>query len=111
MPSDRDKNPIELAFTRIKAQLRASKLRTIDIDDDFTTHECRNDIWLAGYTDAMDQRKSPCRPAKGFPCRPKPQAGGIFRLSFVAHLPRKALGRPLWHGRCSRNLPTLQTTG
>ena len=46
MPSNRDKTPIEWAFTRIKAQRRASELRTIDknedvfgtVHDDFSTH-------------------------------------------------------------------------
>ena len=57
-PYSPDFNPIELAFAKIKARLRAAELRTIDrvesffgtVHDDFTTGECSNYIRHAGYT-------------------------------------------------------------
>ena len=57
-PYSPDYNPIELAFAKIKARLRAAELRTIDrvenffgtVHDDFTTDECHNYIRHAGYT-------------------------------------------------------------
>lgn len=57
-PYSPDYNPIELAFAKIKARLRAAELRTIDrvedffgtVHDAFTTDECRNYIRHAGYT-------------------------------------------------------------
>lgn len=57
-PYSPDYNPIELAFAKIKARLRAAELRTIDkieaffgrVHDEFTTNECRNYIRHAGYT-------------------------------------------------------------
>jgi transposase len=57
-PYSPDYNPIELAFAKIKARLRAAELRTIDRVEDFfgtvheafTTDECRNYIRHAGYT-------------------------------------------------------------
>lgn len=56
-PYSPDYNPIELAFAKIKGQLRAAELRTIDRVEDFfgTVHdafepdECRNYIRHAGY--------------------------------------------------------------
>lgn len=57
-PYSPDYNPIELAFAKIKARLRAAELRTIDrvenffgtVHDEFTPDECRNYIRHAGYT-------------------------------------------------------------
>jgi transposase len=57
-PYSPDYNPIELAFAKIKARLRAAELRTIDrvenffgtVHDDFTNQECHNYIRHAGYT-------------------------------------------------------------
>lgn len=57
-PYSPDYNPIEQAFAKIKARLRAAELRTIDrvenffgtVHDDFTTDECGNYIRHAGYT-------------------------------------------------------------
>jgi transposase len=59
-PYSPDYNPIELAFAKIKARLRAAELRTIErvenffgtVHDDFTADECRNYIRHAGYTAA-----------------------------------------------------------
>ncbi len=61
-PYSPDYNPIELAFAKIKAKLRAAELRTIDKVEDFfgtahdafTNDECRNYIRHAGYTAATD---------------------------------------------------------
>ena len=61
-PYSPDYNPIELAFAKIKARLRAAELRTIDkvenffgtVHDAFTNDECRNYIRHAGYTAATD---------------------------------------------------------
>ena len=57
-PYSPDYNPIELAFAKIKARLRAAELRTIDkveaffgtVHDAFTPGECRNYIRHAAYT-------------------------------------------------------------
>ena len=56
-PYSPDYNPIELAFAKIKARLRAAELRTVDkieaffgrVHDEFTSDECRNYIRHAGY--------------------------------------------------------------
>ena len=61
-PYSPDYNPIELAFAKIKAELRAAELRTIDKVEDFfgtvhvafTNDECRSYIRHAGYTTATD---------------------------------------------------------
>jgi transposase len=61
-PYSPDYNPIELAFAKIKARLRAAELRTIErvedffgtVHDDFTTDECLNYIPHAGYTAATN---------------------------------------------------------
>ena len=53
-----DCNPIEMAFAKVKARLRAAELRTIDkveaffgtIHEAFPPQECRNYIRHAGYT-------------------------------------------------------------
>ena len=53
-----DLNPLELAFAKIKARLRAAELRTIDkvenffgtVHEAFTPDECRNYIRHSGYT-------------------------------------------------------------
>lgn len=52
-----DLNPIEMAFAKLKALLRAKAIRTIDalwraigeICDLFSPHECRNYFAAAGY--------------------------------------------------------------
>jgi transposase len=52
-----DLNPIEMAFAKLKAHLRAMAMRTIDqlwkaigqICDLFTSEECANDFEAAGY--------------------------------------------------------------
>jgi transposase len=57
-PYSPDLNPIEQAFAKIKARLRAAELRTIDrvenffgtVHEAFTTQECNNYIRHAGYT-------------------------------------------------------------
>ena len=57
-PYSPDYNPIELAFAKIKARLRAAELRTIErvedffgtVHDTFTPDECGNYIRHAGYT-------------------------------------------------------------
>ena len=57
-PYSPDYNPIELAFAKIKARLRAAELRTIDkverffgtVHEAFTPGECGNYIRHAGYT-------------------------------------------------------------
>lgn len=56
-PYSPDYNPIELAFAKIKARLRAAELRTIDkierffgtVHEEFTPGECGNYIRHAGY--------------------------------------------------------------
>jgi len=56
-PYSPDLNPIELAFAKIKAQLRAAELRTIDkvenffgtVHEAFTPEECRSYIRHSGY--------------------------------------------------------------
>jgi transposase len=56
-PYSPDLNPIELAFAKLKALLRAKKLRTIEalwkalgsIADCFTVEECTNFLRHAGY--------------------------------------------------------------
>jgi transposase len=61
-PYSPDYNPIELAFAKLKAKLRAAELRTSDrvedffgtAHDHFTADECRNYIRHAGYTVATD---------------------------------------------------------
>jgi transposase len=57
-PYSPDYNPIELAFAKVKARLRAAELRTIDrieaffgrVHEDFAPDECRNYFRHAGYT-------------------------------------------------------------
>ena len=57
-PYSPDYNPIELAFAKIKARLRAAELRTVDkiesffgtVHEAFAADECRNYIRHAGYT-------------------------------------------------------------
>ncbi len=57
-PYSPDLNPIELAFAKIKARLRAAELRTIDkvenffgtVHEAFTPEECRGYIRHSGYT-------------------------------------------------------------
>jgi transposase len=57
-PYSPDFNPIEMAFAKVKAQLRAAELRTIDrveaffgtVHETFPTQECGNYIRHAGYT-------------------------------------------------------------
>jgi transposase len=57
-PYSPDYNPIELAFAKIKARLRAAELRTVDkvegffgtVHEAFTPSECGNYIRHAGYT-------------------------------------------------------------
>ena len=57
-PYSPDYNPIELAFAKVKARLRAAELRTIDkvenffgtVHEAFTADECRGYIRHAGYT-------------------------------------------------------------
>jgi transposase len=52
-----DFNPIELAFAKVKARLRAAELRTIDkigaffgrVQDEFPPGECRNYLRHCGY--------------------------------------------------------------
>jgi transposase len=56
-PYSPDYNPIELAFAKVKARLRAAELRAIDrieaffgrVHEEFTSDECRNYIRHAGY--------------------------------------------------------------
>jgi transposase len=56
-PYSPDFNPIELAFAKVKARLRAAELRTIDrieaffgrVHDEFPPGECRNYLRHAGY--------------------------------------------------------------
>jgi transposase len=56
-PYSPDLNPIEMAFAKLKANLRAMAMRTIDqlwkaigqICDLFTSEECANDFEAAGY--------------------------------------------------------------
>lgn len=56
-PYSPDYNPIELAFAKVKARLRAAKLRTIDkienffgtVHDAFDPDECRGYIRHSGY--------------------------------------------------------------
>jgi transposase len=57
-PYSPDYNPIELAFAKVKARLRAAELRTIDrvedffgaVHDAFTPGECQGYMRHAGYT-------------------------------------------------------------
>jgi len=57
-PYSPDFNPIELAFAKVKARLRAAELRTIDrvenffgtVHEAFTPDECRSYMRHAGYT-------------------------------------------------------------
>lgn len=56
-PYSPDYNPIELAFAKVKARLRAAELRTIDrveaffgrVHEDFAPGECRNYLRHCGY--------------------------------------------------------------
>jgi transposase len=56
-PYSPDLNPIELAFAKVKARLRAAELRTIDkieayfgtVHDEFGKDECRNYLRHCGY--------------------------------------------------------------
>jgi transposase len=56
-PYSPDLNPIEMAFAKLKALLRARAIRTIDalwraigeICDLFTPEECQNHVAAAGY--------------------------------------------------------------
>jgi transposase len=56
-PYSPDYNPIELAFAKVKARLRAAELRTIDkieaffgrVQDEFSKDECRNYLRHCGY--------------------------------------------------------------
>jgi transposase len=57
IPAAHSKNPIEMAFAKLKALLRAKAIRTIDalwpaigeIRDLFTPQECQNYFTPAGY--------------------------------------------------------------
>jgi transposase len=59
-PYSPDYNPIDLAFAKVKARLRAAELRTIDkietffgtVHDEFSTDECRNYLRHCGYAAA-----------------------------------------------------------
>jgi transposase len=56
-PDSPDYNPIEMAFAKVKARLRAEALRTVPavesffgrIQDEFTPQECRNYLRHCGY--------------------------------------------------------------
>lgn len=59
-PYSPDYNPIELAFAKVKARLRAAELRTVDkietffgrVHDEFGAEECRNYLRHCGYAAA-----------------------------------------------------------
>ena len=77
-PYSPDLNPIEMAFAKLKAHLRAMAMRTIDelwkaiaqICNLFTPEECANDFEAVGYgfTDSLERPMlSSCGASTGCP--------------------------------------------
>jgi len=70
-PYSPDLNPIEMAFAKLKALLRAKAIRTVDalwnelgnLVDCFTPGECANFLRHAGYFQSVHHRRT--RPAVG----------------------------------------------